>query len=388
MKKLFANTGRLFGLTTAALLAVAAPAVQAVTQPSSPEGMWDCVITGAGQSGIVFLNFTTDTDINTGLPTFEGIIAEAGRKRAPSSSGATGRNGSSSGSRTGSGAAFTNVFGGGFISGTAGDVNHNGDPEWLEDSRGHRGTWFFNSKGQVVGSFYMVVNATGDQTNFLDTCVATNVPVNLTNGSTFDVFVGFCFTNPAVTTNILWSAPDGESGVITLSFVNTNFTVGLVGVTDNVSFVGKVVPGKRLTLVGNSLFGKFTILGVPLVPFVSALPVDGFYWTGTKVQDNAKYVEQFTLTADSIINNLYSLNGQGPSYTYGTNSFCMISSKKRIAFVVNEMSANPADLPVGRATFGTLTSNSKTIGTKGLGDSSASFDLIQFDANLSPFILP
>ena len=382
MKTIFAKTGRLLGLTTAALLAVVAPAAQAVTQPSSPEGQWDCVITGAGQSGIIFLNFTTDTDINTGLPTFEGLIAQAGRKRPAS--------GSTSGSRTTSSASFTNVFGGGFISGSAGDVNHNGDPEWLEDSRGHRGSWFFNSKGQVIGSFYTVVNATGNVTNFFDTCIDEFVPIALTNGNTFFAPVQFCFTAPVVATNYPWGpASDGETGTIFLSFVNTNFTVGAAGVTNNVSFVGKVVQGKRLTMVGNSLFGKFTISGVPLVPVTTALPVDGFFWTGVKVQDGAKYAEQFTLLADPIIPNVYSVSGQGPSYTYnGTNSYCMISSKKRIAFVINEIGVGLSDSPVGRATFGTLISNSKAIGTKGLGDSSSSLNLIQFNANLSPFILP
>jgi hypothetical protein len=204
------------------------------------------------------------------------------------------------------------------------------------------------------------------------------------------VNVQLCFTNAAITTNVAWGpAPDGESGTVAVSFVNTNFTLGVVGVNNNVSFVGKVIPGKRLTMVGNSLFGRFTIIGVPLVPITTALPVDGFFWTGTKVEGGAQYQERFTLTADPIIPNLYEVNGQGPSYTYnGTNSFCMISSKKRIAFVIEEIAAGDTDPSVGRATFGTLISNSKAIGTKGLGDSSDATDLIQFNANLSPFIVP
>src|SRR5215469_14690328 len=243
MKTFVAKSGRLLGLAAAALLAQAAPALGAA-QPISPVGQWDCVMNGSGQNGILFLNFTSDLDPITGLPTFEGIIAQAGHKGFKSSaSGRTGNIGNQP--RAGSSSAgVTNIFGGGFINGAAGEVADNGGPgDWLADSRGHRGTWFFNSKGQVVGSFYMVLNATGVVTNFEEMCIDEVLQIPLTNGGVFNQQVQFCFTNPVFATNILWGpAGDGEVGVTNLVFTNNNFFVGTLGFNQNISFVGKVSP--------------------------------------------------------------------------------------------------------------------------------------------------
>ena len=155
-----------------------------------------------------------------------------------------------------------------------------------------------------------------------------------------------------IVTNYPWTAPDGEFGFTNLIFTNGNFTVGSVGSTNGISFVGKVVPGKRITLVGSSPFGKFTITGVPLNPISTALPVDGFFWTGTKVENGFRTVEEFGLFPMSTDNgfpttipNAYLVSGQGPSYTYGGGSgigseLCLISAKKKIAFSI-------AEIPVG-----------------------------------------
>ena len=168
MKTIFANPGRLLGLATATLLAVGTPAAQAVTQPASPVGQWDCVMSGNGQNGIIFLNFTSDTDNQSGLPTFEALYVQAGHTKLQAgregTTGGTGRDGSSS-------SAFTNLFGGGFVLGSAGDVANNGTAgDWMPDSRGHRGNWFYNSKGQVLGSYYTVLNANSASiTNYFQT---------------------------------------------------------------------------------------------------------------------------------------------------------------------------------------------------------------------------
>ena len=296
------HIGRLAGWGTTLLLAFNAPAAKIII-PVSPVGQWDCVIDGPGQAGIIFLNFTDDADTNSGFPTFEGFFAQAGR-RGPTptsdrSSGGTGR--------TSGGTSFTNLFGGGFIEGSAGGVANNGTgSDWLMDSRGHRGNWFFNSKGQVVGSYFTTLDVTSTVTNYFESCYSTNFSIPLTNGGSLHFSFDICATKAVLTTNVPWGpAGDGATGFTNLTFNNTNFTFGHIEVTNNVSFVGKVVAGKRITLTGTSTYGKFTITGVPLntVPSVSGVPVDDVYfWTGIKTQDGSKFAEQFHLTDTGIPN--------------------------------------------------------------------------------------
>jgi hypothetical protein len=393
MKKFFANPGRLLGLAIATVLTLAAPAgAKGLKQPNSPTGQpWDCIMTGNGQDGILFLNFTEDNDLTSGFPTFEGIFVQAGHKKVQ-----TGREGSTGVGRTPSGSvdSFTNLFGGGFIDGTAGNVADNGGPgDWMDDSRGHRGNWSYNSKGQVIGSFYTVLSATSRITNFFETCIDEVLPIPLTNGTSFNIEVAFCFTNPVIVTNIAWNAgpPSNETGFTNLTFTNGNFTIGFIGITNNVSFVGTVVPGKRLTMVGTSAFGKFTIRGVPLIATPTQFPVTSpTTWTGTKAQDGFRYNEVFSMDA-TIIPNVFTVNGNGPAYTYnGTNSLCLISSQKKIGFEINELPFGTPGSVVAqsRATVGPLTNTKKAVSTKGVGDTVAEPDIIKFDASLTPFALP
>ena len=386
MKTNFAKLAR-FVLAMAASVALTGTVI---AQPASPVGQWDCLINGPGQTGIIFLNFTEDIDPNTGFPTFEGIAIQAGHQGIGPTSARGGSNTGRSGPPSG---VIQNVFGGGFIDGAAGAVADNGGPnDWLSDSRGHRGDWFFNSRGQVVGSFFFVADASAVGTNFFETCASTNFPILLTNGGTFPFSFDVCFTNGLLITNVFWTAPDGESGFTNLTFANTNFTTGLLGTTNSISFVGKVVPGKRITLVGTSTFGKLTISGVPLTPVNTVLPVDGFPWTGIKRQDGNQFAEEFTLQNIGIPN-LYSMVGQGPSYAYATNSsfalysFCMISANKRIGFMLSEVPSITSDPASGtmRATVGKFVNSSKAIGAKTVGDTAADLNLITFDAFLTPF---
>lgn len=394
MKTFILNPGRFLGLATAALLAVVTPAAQAVTQPPNPVDQWDCVMSGNGQNGIMFLNITEDIDTTTGLPTFEALFVQAGHTKIQNGragSVGTGRDGSSSPS------SFTNLYGGGFAFGSAGPVANNGTgDDWLIDSRGHRGNWFFNSKGQVVGSFYTVLNANNRITNYFQTCIDEPLSIPLTNGGSFNIEVSFCFTNAVIVTNFPWLAPDGEFGFTNLTFTNGNFTIGSSGLTNNVSFVGKVVPGKRITLMGTSAFGKFTITGVPLRPISTALPVDGFFWTGTKTENGFNTVEQFGLF-DTSIQNAYLVSGQGPSYTYGSGAdlgseLCLISAKKKIAFSIAEFAVGTATntfVTVNlRGTCGPFINTKRAIGAKGQGSSTDDSNIIKFNANLSPFGLP
>jgi hypothetical protein len=399
MKTIFAkHSGRIISFAAVTVLALSAWTAQALILPVSPTGQWDCVISGPGQTGIIFLNFTEDVDTNSGFPTFEGFFLQAGHQ-ANTAASTSGRGTTGTG-RSGSGAnSFTNLFGGGFIEGAAGPVAENGTgDDWLWDSRGHRGNWFYNSKGQVVGSYYTVLNATSTITNFFQTCVDTSFSVQLTNGNTTNFPFSACFTNAVLNTNVLWfAAEDQESGFTNLSFTNYNYTLGSIGVTNNISFVGKVVRNKRITLVGTSTYGKFTITGVPLNPvnIKSGFQIaDGPYlWTGTKSQDGFKLAEEFMLTADigipTPIPNVYGMTGQGPSYSYGpTNSFCMISANKKIGFVVSEAQVNGAasTLHFSRASIGPFTNNKRAIGSKTVGDSIENLDLIKFNVSVTPFV--
>jgi hypothetical protein len=386
------HCGRFLGVAAAALLAVGAQDAQAIIVPISPVGQWDCAINGSGQKGILFLNFTTDIDTNSGFPTFEGFFIQAGR--LGNGSGSTSVRGGSTGRSNSGGTSTTNLFGGGFIEGAAGPVADNGGAsDWLPDSRGHRGNWYFNSQGQVVGSFFVTLNATARITNYFETCVSTNIPINLTNGTVFPFPYNICFTNAVLTTNLAWfGAPDGETGTTNVSFTNENFTLGFAGVTNNISFVGKVAAnGSRITMTGSSTFGKLTITGVPLqqIPTVSGLPLDGpYFWTGMKTQDGTKLAEVFNLTFSGIPN-LYGMTGQGPSYSYGpTNSFCMISASKQIGFVVVEqqyVNGTPK-LATSRASVGKFINTKKAIGGNTIGDSIENLNLIGFDAFVTPFI--
>jgi len=394
--KAFANyTLRLIGLASSTLLALTAPAARAVIVPVTPVGQWDCTMDGPGQTGIIFLKFTDDVDTNSGFRTFEGFFAQAGhRGTSPDASSRSEGGGSSRNDSSGnsSGNSVTNLFGGGFINGSSGPVADNGGAnDWLIDSREHRGNWFYNSKGQVVGSFYTTLNATGTITNYFESCYSTNFSVHLTNGSFQSFPFSVCATNAILTTNVAWTGFDGETGTTNLTFINTNFTLGFIATTNNVSFVGKVVFGKRLTLTGMSSFGKITIRGVPLAPIAipSNVPLDGaYFWTGTKKQNGNKSAEIFKLTP-TIILNAYGMNGQGPTYSYNENSsFCLISANKRIGFVVSEIGihAAPDTLHMSRASVGKFTNTRNAIGAKTIGDSVDNTALIGFDAFLTPFI--
>ena len=131
---------------------------------------------------------------------------------------------------------------------------------------------------------------------------------------------------------------------------------------------------------------------MPLNPvnIVSGFPIaDGpYFWTGMKSADGFKLAEQFKLSGTGIIN-VFGMTGQGPSYSYGpTNSFCIISQKKKIGFAVTEAQVNgsPSVLHFTRASIGPFTNSKKAIGANTVGDSVENLSLVGFDAFVTPFI--
>lgn len=262
---------------------------------------WDFVVSGGGQDGILFLHFTKDLDPNSGLPTFEGVLVYAGKKSIPVNT-----RGSDVSGRTNTIApGFTNLFGGSLIQGVAGIPN-----DWLPGSTGSRSDWFYNTKGQIVGSFFTVI--------FLDP--------NSTNG-----------------------------------------------VTNNVSFVGNLST-KRLTLKASSGFGSFSAVGVPLV--ATTAPVGQAPWTATRNVAGNLYLETFSMLPSGITN-MFLLQGSGPSYTYADGSFCLISSQKKIAFGIEEISGTNGIVTTG--TFGSFMATKNSISMKTGGLISSAPNRITFD---------
>ena len=166
--------------------------------PRSPVGTtWDCILTGSGQHGIAFLNFAPDG-------TFSGYQLDSTLPSLPPSfddglgRGSAGADGRNSASNTNAPNGRTNVFG---------------------FTRVH-GPWSFDNRGRLIGSFTQVLNPTADTTNWLQSCVNTNVSLSATiGGQTFSLYtnVAFCSADPTVTTNVTQTIP--------LFFTNNNYTI-------------------------------------------------------------------------------------------------------------------------------------------------------------------
>lgn len=140
-------------------------------------------------------------------------------------------------------------------------------------------------------------------------------------------------------------------------------------VTNAVSFVGKVVPGKRLTLVASTSFGRVAYRGVPTVAVTDSTgsSFDGSSWQGIKKQAGVSYQEFFSLSsAETPDPNIYNMIGSGPGYTYYAG-VCMISSKRKIGFSLIESSGSPTN-GLLRASVGSFVNNSRksAANTKGI----------------------
>jgi hypothetical protein len=336
MKRLLSQMNRLSQIIPLALASFSLSfAAQAAPWDYPTGNTWDCITSGGGQDGITILTFGTETNLN-GLYTFSGYFVHAGKKGG----GGTDARGGSTGDRTensGSSNSVMNLFGAGNIG----------------------GSWYFDSNGRIVGSYYTVVNVTGLQTNYSATNVL--VFVDAGNGDTTNVVVAFT-NEPTTTITLTWQSPTPYTNDFT--FDNPNFTLSAHGTTNSVSFVGKVLPGKRLTMVASTVFGKVAFKGVPQS---QTLFLDGSMWTATKTKAGLNYQDFFHLT-QTATPNVYLVDGEGPAYTYssldtgiGTQSFCLVSCQKKMGFYIAEFPIGSMQ-PLARTTFGKLSTG--TIGTK------------------------
>jgi hypothetical protein len=407
----------------AALLLVGGLSGYGQADPSAGSAYtWDCLTSGANQPGIAYITFSNNY-------TFKGYTLIAGMPPQPNDGGRNaggdpGRGDAvSSSSTTGTNAGF--VFGFTPINGP-----------WHYDTKG-RVIGFFteilNATGFVTNwaetcvlAEYVVTNYASDgtiaytETNSFGFCY-TNMPYsndftwtttnvtgstnlfsqafdassssnnNLTftdmiinSNGTLDVLVttnlSFALTGDILVTNLTWAVTgsDGTSNEYSAVFVfgSTFTTAPSTGEKTNaISFVGKVVPGKKLTLTASTSYGKVTFRGVP----ATTLPtLNGTAWNGDKHQDSQQFIEFFNLNAFTSTSNpflsefpditdypniYWTTNGAGPGYDfYGVS---VVSRQKKIGFTFQETSGTNSTL---RSTYGSLSSNSKgTFGkTKGV----------------------
>ena len=135
--------------------------------------------------------------------------------------------------------------------------------------------------------------------------------------------------------------------------------------TNQFSFVGTMVANKRLTLKVGSTVGNIVYRGMPLVSLTN---YSGDYY-GILSQSQRKYLDLFTLSNPgagpwSVVpgDNIYSLSGSGPGYSYDTVAFAMISGWKKIAYLAkfNE------DTNMLRAVVGSFSLKTATGNTSGM----------------------
>jgi hypothetical protein len=139
------------------------------------------------------------------------------------------------------------------------------------------------------------------------------------------------------------------------------------GVTNTVSFVAKVVPGKRLTLVASTSNGKVTYKGVP---YTGTMPSLNGSWYGTKQTKEQSYLEFYTFASVADSNPFqdshpdlsnypgiyYTSDGLGGSYD--VVGFSMLSSQKKIAFTFQSYTGDATN-GVLNASFGSFSVSSK-----------------------------
>jgi hypothetical protein len=209
-------------------------------------------------------------------------------------------------------------------------------------------------------------------TNWPQICVGTNLQLATTLGgnttwTSTNLF--FCFAGQSLQTNFTYSP--------TLQFTNSSYTItpGPGTSTNLISFVGTVVPNKRLALVASTSFGKVTYSGVPLVPSRYDL---GGPWYAYKTQSQP-VLEFFSLTPftasnpwsveypdlSQFPNIYYTSDGIGPASSFFGIS--MLSTRNRVGFAF-ETTPSGASNVVLSATYGTLSASRRATNavTKGI----------------------
>jgi len=352
-----------------ALLGASVQSDAAVTSDPSQNGSftWDLLSSGAGEKGLAFMTFTSDG-------TFHGyqMLAATPPPSAGTNSSSDGRGGGS-------------VDRGGGSIGRTGGGGTNGVVLFFGFSPVN-GTWVISSKGKLVGTLNQTVQVTSVVTNYLAS-TNTFVLVNGQTSETTNVTVVFATGQPTSVVSVNWpNPPPGFTQSYTLT--NTSFTTGIgsTQVSDTVSFTGKAVFNKSLTLVcSTGSGGHITYNGVP-APTGTTVDLSGD-WIGTRKQNGTKINEVFSLVSFQVDNpfpsdfpdiaefpNLY-FTTNGLSGSTGFIGIAMLSRQKHIGFTFN------SDGNTLRSMIGTLkpTKFGPTATTKGIEEPNT---LVNFTATL------
>jgi hypothetical protein len=296
---------------------------------------WDLTSSGSGQRGIAFITFSND-DSGLSKGTFAGFQMLAA---IPANTN------SADGGRDGDGGGRD----GGTLSAGGGVKN------FLFGFSPINGTWALNTKGQIFGFFMEAINVSSEVTNYFAGTNSETI-VNSQTSDTTNLLVTFTNGQASVTTNFAWQNPAGYVQTYTIVNPNVTLTVGSAESTNSVSFTGKAVPGKRISLLCSTTLGKVNYLGVPVS---AAADVSGD-WIGVKSEGKHNSNEFFSLVSFGVdnpfaaefpgINNFaniyFSTNGIGSGYTF--SSVAMVSRKKTIGFTVSQSDGTL------RATVGSL----------------------------------
>jgi hypothetical protein len=293
---------------------------------ASPVGSWDISMSG-GRSGLAVMQFNAD---NT-FALYEIVVPNQVKSSSSSDeSRGTGGDDSRSGTTgTNSGPVvlpITNLFGGELVS---------------------SGLWGFDSQGRVIG-FY------GE-------------------------FLGeVCTTNTVTITNCINGSIPGEP----CGFVTNVDTITCVSPTNAVSFVGSVVPGKRLTLSVRIISEKIVYSGLPVIQLTNFTGS----WFGNRIEPGQNTAEFFTLSPDAgfvevPMLNFYDVAGGGGNYGYHTDGHALVSRWNKIAF---SLPLDPDQLAI-RATIGGANSRKPSFNTQGWEQQSGTLNRhIRFTGAITP----
>lgn len=319
IKKSFSGYLRWGVAAATALASCALPLQTRAAAFASPVGTTWEVVMSARHQGLAYITFSGDGTNDSTFSVASILVPKPLPQPSTSSDDGRGTGGDDSrngGSTNGTPAlpAHTNIFGFGMIP--------RADSPGTEVDSGH---WGFDWHGRLVG-FYTDVSG-------YSVCVTNTVLVNT------------------------------DLGVV------TNIVIECSRVTNAISFVGTVVPGKRLTLLASTPDGKSVFTGVPVA---TNLPDISGQWTGTKVDRTLPYSEFFTLTRNDPSQNTYAINGTGPGYFYAGTAILSKSGKFGFAAQINPPTS-PTDLDTEvhvRAVFGTFNKRKPSFNTTGLDQGS------------------
>lgn len=212
---------------------------------------------------------------------------------------------------------------------------------------------------------------------------ANNTSTNVTGRGTVDIGRGDDLSGSTGSTNLFGDSPiSGQWYYDSNGRTIGNFAIAIIqsstsNAISGISFTGKVVPGKRFTLLASSANGKLTYKGVPQQPMSSLTG----YWNGYKTESAQSFVEFFSLSPYGDVPNMYWMEGVGPGYTY-TSAICMASVQKKIGFSMLQI-PNDSTNGVHRASFGSFVNKpGKVRGkTKGIVEPGTG---LKFDTELTP----